>query len=68
MYCNYLRSVQHGKYQNVPQYYVICIFPILLVPKGTSDSEIKISIRLNFLSRFAKLDSVGLLNRLRDEH
>jgi len=26
--CNYLRSVQHNKYQNVPHYYVICVSPV----------------------------------------
>ena len=40
----------------------------LVVTKRTSVLEIKISLILKFVSRFAKLGSVGLLIRLRDEH
>jgi len=43
-------------------------FPILFVPKRSSVLEIKISHRLNFVSCFAKVDSVCLLIWLRVEH
>jgi hypothetical protein len=28
-WCNYLRSVQHAKYQNVSRSYVVIVFPVL---------------------------------------
>jgi hypothetical protein len=45
----------------VPKSYVICTFPILLILKVTSVLEIELPSSLNFISRFAKVDTVGLL-------
>jgi hypothetical protein len=32
-WCNYLRNIQHSKYQNMPQSYVIYKFPVFLLLK-----------------------------------